>query len=130
MAQKRYGVAIRLDPTTKSMNGSPNYLDVVRTVQTKLADSIMQSWANVAQPAINPFIRLRIEPKKLYCDLIATDCELTDALKFRNEQFDENRFRANLLEGIVVALSRWRNDEFDQMVISSVINVELVTASG
>lgn len=129
MAQKDFGVAIRLDPATRSLDSSPNYLDVVTALHTKLSDSIMQSWANGIQPAINPHVRLRIEPTKLYCDLIATDCDIEAALTFRNDAFNADKFRANLNEGITIALARWRKDEFDKAVISSAQGIELVVAS-
>lgn len=103
---RQYGIKINLSGLDPRSDGDRS------RIVAKLADSVVHSFSAEAFPAVNPQIRIRLEPHALFCDLIVTPTDLQEALEWKIREWNENAFRANVLKGIAISLDHWAEHEF------------------
>lgn len=103
------------------------------TVRANLKHALLRtlvdiSWQQNADNSVDPLIRLRLEPRRLLCDLLVRAEDAYPAARWRVEIFDGMKFRKNVESAVEDALSAWERKEFDKAYVATYDSFKIMDA--
>lgn len=112
-----YGKAARLSDQECRRDDGMIKEQVAITITEKMLASIVDiTWGKQVSNAINPRVRMRIDPRRLMVDLVVNEIDPYEALEWRTREFNLTLFRENVERGLMMALAHWGRREFDVVI--------------